>query len=36
MGKFDGKQIIGLVGGLVFKKGSKDSTIIQTKPRANH
>lgn len=32
MGKFDGKQIIGLVGNLVLKKGPKGSTIIQTRP----
>lgn len=31
MGKFDGKQIRGLVGNLVFRKG-KDCTIIQTTP----
>jgi hypothetical protein len=32
MGKFDGKQIIGLVGNLVLKKGPKGSTIVQTRP----
>lgn len=32
MGKFDGKQIIGVVGNLVFKKGIGHSTIIQRKP----
>lgn len=30
MGKFDGKQIIGMVGGLVFKKGRNGKTIIQS------
>lgn len=31
MAKFDGKQIIGLIGNLVFKKGRGKTTIIQTK-----
>lgn len=31
MGKFDGKRITGLVGPLVFKKGTKNGDIIQTK-----
>jgi len=31
MGKFDGKQIVGLVGGLIFKKGKNKKTIVQTK-----
>ncbi|WP_316811871.1 hypothetical protein [Pedobacter heparinus] len=30
MGRFDGKRIIGLVGGLVFKKGRNGKTIIQS------
>jgi len=30
MGKFDGKQIVGLVGPIIFKKG-KNGTIVQTK-----
>lgn len=34
MAKFDGKQIIGVVGNLVFKKGRKGkTTIVQTKPQ---
>lgn len=32
MAKFDGKQIIGLVGGLVFRKGKNKSTTVQGKP----
>lgn len=31
MAKFDGKQIIGLLGGLVFKKGTGNTTIVSTK-----
>jgi len=31
MGKFDGKQITGLVGGLVFRKGEDKTTIVQTR-----
>ncbi|NRF40302.1 hypothetical protein [Pedobacter foliorum] len=32
MAKFDGKQIVGLIGGLVFKKGRNNTTIVQPKP----
>ncbi len=33
MGKFDGKQIVGVVGNLVFKKGADGKmTIVQSKP----
>lgn len=32
MAKFDGKQITGLIGGLVFKKGRDKTTTIQSKP----